>query len=128
MTVLVDTSVWIDYFRGGMHATFMDQFIDENLIATNDLILAELIPFLKMKKEHRLIELLGHVRRLDLTIDWNKIIEDQFLCLKSGLNGVGLPDLMIAQNAKENSCHIYSLDKHFFKIKDVLMLSLVEIS
>ena len=45
MSVLVDTSVWIEYFRSGNNFEKLDFLIDENLVVTNDLILAELIPF-----------------------------------------------------------------------------------
>ncbi len=51
MEVLVDTSIWIDYFRGGAKSNELDVLIDENLITTNDIILAELIPYLKIKKQ-----------------------------------------------------------------------------
>ena len=40
-------------------------------------------------------------------------IEFQYRCLKLGINGIGIPDLAIAQNALQYSCEIYSLDKHF---------------
>ncbi len=46
MSVLVDTSMWIDYFRGGKDPAQMDFFIDENILVTNDLVLTELIPIL----------------------------------------------------------------------------------
>ena len=45
MSVLVDTSIWIDYFRGGSNSAQVDFLIDENLLVTNDLILTELILF-----------------------------------------------------------------------------------
>jgi len=44
MNILVDTPVWIDYFRGTGSADLVDRLIEENLVATNDLILAELVP------------------------------------------------------------------------------------
>ncbi|HFD31916.1 MAG TPA: PIN domain nuclease, partial [Gammaproteobacteria bacterium] len=44
--------------------------------------------------------------------------------LKSGANGVGIPDLIIAQNAKQNNCTIYSLDKHFRLLNKVLKVNL----
>ncbi len=47
MSVLVDTSIWIDYFKSGENSTDMEFLIDENLTTTNDIILAELIPYLK---------------------------------------------------------------------------------
>ena len=96
--------------------------IDENLIVTNDLILAELIPFLKIQNQRKLINLLLNINRFDLSVNWNQIIEYQYKCLKSGLNGIGIPDLIIAQNAKQNHCEISSLDNHFRLMKDILNL------
>ena len=51
MEILVDTSIWIDYFRGAQNSQDLDVLIDENLIATNDIILAELVPYLKIRKQ-----------------------------------------------------------------------------
>jgi predicted nucleic acid-binding protein len=99
MSVLVDTSVWVEYFRSGNNSEKLDFLIDENLIVTNDLILAELIPFLKVRKQRKLTNLLLNINRLNLSISWGQIIEYQYKCLKNGLNGVGIPDLIIAQNA-----------------------------
>jgi predicted nucleic acid-binding protein len=104
MEVLVDTSVWIDYFRGGANSQDLDLLIDENLLVTNDLILSELIPYLKIKKQTKVIALLNEIKKLPLDIQWNEIIEYQVKCLKSGANGIGIPDLIIAQNAKQQYC------------------------
>jgi len=124
MSVLVDTSVWVEYFRSGNNSEELDFLIDENLIVTNDLILAELIPFLKVRKQRKLTNLLLNINKLNLSISWGQIIEYQYKCLKNGLNGVGIPDLIIAQNAKQNNCEIYSLDNHFSLMKDILTLKI----
>jgi predicted nucleic acid-binding protein len=124
MTVLVDTSIWVDYLRSGNFSEKLEYLIDENLIVTNDLILAELVPFLKIRKQKRLISILLHIRRLDLLIDWNQIIDFQYKCLENGINGVGIPDLIIAQNAIQNDCEIFSQDNHFFLMKDILNLNI----
>lgn len=124
MSVLVDTSIWIDYFRGGNDSIQMDFLIDENLLVTNDLILAELIPFLKAKNEKRIIVLFYNISRLELSINWNEIIDYQYKCLRNGLNGIGIPDLLIAQNAKQNNCKIYTLDTHFDLMKNILSLQI----
>ena len=79
MSVLVDTSVWIEYFRS--------------------------------KNNFGLLDFL---------------IEYQFKCLKNGLNGVGIPDLILAQNAKQNHCEIYSLDNHFKWLKNIINIRLTE--
>ena len=122
MSVLVDTSVWVEYFRSGNNSAKLDFLIDENLIVTNGLILAEIIPYLKVQNKRKLISLLLSINRFDLSVNWNQIIEYQYKCLKNGLNGIGIPDLIIAQNAKQNHCEIYSLDNHFRLMKDILKL------
>ena len=124
MEVLVDTSVWIDYFRGGSHSANLDWLIDENLIVTNEIILAELIPYLKIKRQTKVITLLQEINRFPLAICWDEIIEYQVKCLRSGANGVGIHDLIIAQNAKQNGCKVYSLDKHFRLLNQALKVKL----
>ncbi len=124
MSVLVDTSIWIEYFRSGEVSSKLDFLIDENLIVINDLILAELVPFLKVRDQQKIINILYNIKNLALEINWNEIIEFQFKCLKKGLNGIGIPDLIIAQNAKQHRCEIYSLDNHFSLMKEILELQL----
>jgi predicted nucleic acid-binding protein len=126
MSVIVDTSVWIDYFRSGNNSAKLDFLIDEELIVINDLILAELVPYLKVQNQRNIIKLLFYIKKLDLTLNWDQIIEFQVNCLKNGLNGIGIPDLIVAQNAKQNRCEIYSFDSHFRLMKDILELQLVD--
>jgi predicted nucleic acid-binding protein len=122
MSILVDTSIWIEYFRSGNTSEKLDFLIDENLVVINDLILAELVPFLKVRNQRKIIDLLNNISKLKLSINWNQIIEFQVKCLKNGLNGISIPDLIIAQNAKQNNAEVYSLDNHFRLMKDILEL------
>ena len=124
MDVLVDTSIWIDYFRGGGDSKGLNYLIDENIVVINDIILAELVPYLKIKKQPKVIKLLHEITRTPLNILWEEIIDFQVMCLKEGANGVGIPDLIIAQNAKQYNCKVYSLDKHFRLMNQVLKVSL----
>ncbi len=124
MQVLVDTSVWIDYFRGSGDSKKLDLLIDENLIVTNEIVLAELLPYLKIKKQTKVIALLYEINKIQLDINWKEIIEFQVKWLESGANGIGIPDLIIAQNAKQNGCKVYSLDKHFRLLNQVLNIDL----
>ena len=126
MSVLVDTSIWIEYFRTGNNSEKLDFLIDENIIVINDLILAELVPSLKVRNQRKIIKLLHNINKLELSINWEQIIKFQFKCLKNGLNGIGIPDLIVAQNAKQNLCEIYSLDNHFTLMKDILGLQLLK--
>ena len=126
MSVLVDTSVWIEYFRNGNNFEKLDFLIDENLVATNDLILAELIPFLKVRNQDKLINLLYKINKYEIVVNWGQIIDYQYSCLKKGLNGIGIPDLIIVQNAKQNHCSIYSLDNHFNLMENILNVRLID--
>ena len=126
MAVLVDTSVWIDYFKEGKSSTGLDYLIDENLVVINDIILAELIPFLMIKRHSKVIKRLHQINKVPLQINWAELIESKVRCLKAGINGVGIPGLIIAQNAIDNDLCIYSLDKHFRLISRVLSLEIYD--
>jgi hypothetical protein len=125
MPVIVDSSIWIDYFRDGRNSGKLDYLIDENIVVINDLILAELVPFLKIKNQRKIISLLNSISKLNLDISWEQIIDYQHRCLKKGINGIGIPDLVIAQNAMQNHCEIYSLDHHFKLIQDAIGVKFV---
>ena len=118
MEVLVDTSVWIDYFRSGENSEKLDYLIDENLVIINELILTELLPLLALKREKKIIALLEKIKKYPMQINWNELIEFQVKCLQSGSSGVGIPDLIIAQNAIQNHLHVYTIDKHFGFMQD----------
>ena len=85
MRVLVDSSIWISYFRTGHREDVLDFLIEENLIVINDIILAELVPFLKIQNKLKLIRHLESIEKLVLSIDWKNIISTQTKCLKTGV-------------------------------------------
>jgi predicted nucleic acid-binding protein len=124
VNVLVDSSIWVAYFRGVGDASRLDWLISEDLLVTNDLILAELIPFLEARRERKLIGLLESVKRLPLQVDWRDIVRMQVSCLRHGINKVGIPDLMIAQHALRNRLALYAMDKHFELMSKHLGLTL----
>ena len=113
MRVLVDSSVWIDYFRSGSHAKELESLLDDGRVVINDLVLAELVPALHVKRQRRLIDLLGELQREPMQPDWDEVIRLQITCLRDGLNGIGIPDLLIAQNAMRNGLHLMARDGHF---------------
>ena len=124
--VLVDSSVWIAYFRHNTYKSDIAYLIDENLLVTNQLILAELIPSLKIHNQLKLIKMLQQIKRLSLDIDWQDINEMKIKCLKNGILGIGIVDMMIAQNASHHQAVIFSEDKHFSYLQKVLNISLYE--
>lgn len=124
MSVLVDTSVWIDYFNDTGRADALDLLIEEDLVVINDLILAELVPPLHLRGEKKLITLLRHIKRRPLATDWDDIVGMQIICLGNGINGVGVPDLIIAQNAIRGNLRLLSNDKHFSLISRFIPLDM----
>ncbi len=123
MSVLVDSSVWIDYFRGKGSADPLELLIEENLVVTNDLILTELIPPLHLRKQNRLIALLKEVERRPIAPNWDDLVQMQITCLKNGINGVGVPDLIIAQNAIQHGLQLLVRDKHFDRLCEHIPLA-----
>ena len=116
--VLVDTSVWIDFFKGEPQAKVLNDLIDQNQVYINDLIKVELIPFLLVRKENEVVDLLNQLENISLSIDWNEIAQMQLVNLKNGINKVGIPDLIIVQNVLQNDLTLYSQDKHFELMKN----------
>jgi predicted nucleic acid-binding protein len=124
MSVLVDSSIWVEYFRGSAKDGKLDFLIEENLVVVNDLILAELIPALHLRHQRKLIGLMREIVCPPLDLDWNDIIQMQIACLKHGVNKVGIPDLIIAQHAIQNHLELYTRDKHFKLIAQQIPLAL----
>jgi hypothetical protein len=111
--ILVDTSIWIEYFRHKDKFSILNELIQANQICINDLILAELIPSLYERNEKEVIESLLALERIDLTIRWDSLIHMQIQNIKNGLNRVGIPNLILLQNVMDNNLLLFSIDKHF---------------
>ncbi|MBF0377506.1 MAG: PIN domain-containing protein [Desulfamplus sp.] len=125
--VLIDSSVWIEYFKGAESALPLNGLIDTNNICVNDLILAELIPSINHKKEKTLKQLLMTITKIRININWNNIIYMQTQNLRHGINKVGIADLIIAQNAIENDLELFAIDKHFALMAELHGLKLYDL-
>jgi predicted nucleic acid-binding protein len=117
--IFVDSSVWIEYFKGNEKSLPLNKLIDMNTVCINDLILAELIPPINQKKEYALKDLLLTITKIPLNINWNNIIYMQTQNLKNGINKVGMADLIIAQNICENDLELFTFDRHFELMSDL---------
>lgn len=111
--ILIDTSVWIDYFKKSSNAVQINDLIDKYEICINDIIRAELCPLILSKGQFRLNDLINALPIIPLNIEWNNIIDMQITNIKNGINKVGISDLIIVQNALQNHVSIMTLDKHF---------------
>lgn len=70
------------------------------------------------------MQLLKELERQPMAVNWDEIIQLQTVCLDNGVNGIGIPDLMIAQNAMQRGLRLFSNDKHFALISRYIALEL----
>lgn len=117
--VLVDTSVWIDYFRGS-NKLLVDR-LNKLLDAEKVLLAAPVrVELLSGSKKHQW-NLLNHVlSALPLEYPqmstWKLIESWTEIAAAKGFH-FGMGDLLIAAVAKENKARLWSLDNDFLVIK-----------
>jgi predicted nucleic acid-binding protein len=112
-SILIDSSVWIEYFKGNKEYLYINELISNNSICTNDLILTELAPSMIHKKEKKLVEIMKNIIKFDIDIAWDELRDIQLINLQHGNNDVPITDLIIAQNCLQNDLAIAARDKHF---------------
>jgi len=126
--VLVDTSVWVTYFRGGSPAISekVDRLLAGEGICVPKIVLAELVQGAKSEREISTIE--------DFSDAFTILDQSPETWLKAGklsrelkIRGktIHLLDCYIAVIAKENACAILTLDDHFKEIQRVMPLALI---
>ena len=111
MKYVVDSCIWIDFFTKKKHFESVSNLLIDDLAYVNQIILSELLPSARLKKENEFIDSMSGLELVPLDIDWLEIEEIQYNCLKSGINKLGLLDIAIAQNAKQNKMGIFSTDR-----------------
>ncbi len=112
--ILVDTSIWIEYFKGNKSAAAIIEEKKTHNIFIAGPIITELILGMKTKseKDNFASSLESLPRLLVADRDW---IDAGILggALREKGIPVPLPDLIIYTLAKNNNCCLYTLDKHF---------------
>ncbi len=122
--VLVDTSIWINYFKHGLHVPEIKALLEQQRIVVNDAILAELLPIILHDKKTELADLLNALERIPVFVNWDGIIDAQVKCLKNGYNKIGILDLMILQTAIEHSLEVFAVDKHYLAFAKIFKVKL----
>ena len=122
--IIIDSSAWIEYFKGNLKYYFIIDLINNNTICTNDIILAELLPAIIHKKENNLAGLLGNITKYSLLINWQEIINMQILNLNHGNNKIGLSDIIIVQNCLQNNLKLITEDKHYIAMAKYIPLEI----
>ena len=119
--VIVDTSVFISFFRGTEKiAEKVTELLENNKVIITGIIIAELLQGMKDLKEQKDIsDILAEISILEITTDiWIKAGK---LALSLRRKGITLPltDVAIATLAIEHNLQIFTIDKHFEQIPGV---------
>jgi predicted nucleic acid-binding protein len=122
--IVIDSSAWIEYFKGNQKYYFIKELIFNNAICTNDIILTELLPSIIQKKENNLAELLNSMTKYVLSINWQEIRNIQILNLKHGNNNIGISDIIIVQNCLQNNLKLVANDKHFAAMSKYIQIEI----
>lgn len=114
--VMVDTSVWIEYFRSGKGAMydFLDEAIKKNRVVICGVVLAEILRGVRGQKEERMVsDLFQAIAYLEIDRDdWENAARLLAAAQAKGLT-VPLTDALIAQVCIRHGLEILTLDKHF---------------
>ena len=115
--VLVDTSVWVEYFRGGRSATTeaLDLLLADERVAIVGVIRAELLSGTRDDRAfEELRELLTALQDLgEPPALWETVGRWGAQLRRGGLGGVGIPDLVIGVTALHYAAPVLTLDRHF---------------
>ena len=126
--VLIDTSVWIAYFKNTDKRLTerVDDVLTRSEVYVPKVVIAELIQGARTEKEIAVIEdFVNAFIVIDQTADtWLKAGRLSFSMKKKGIT-VHIIDCYIAILAGQHSCSIFSLDEHFKSIQKFLKFNLL---
>jgi predicted nucleic acid-binding protein len=125
--VLVDTSVWIEYFRNpeSEAAATLDGILDDFEICVPKIVLAELMQGAKSTKELAVIgDFLNAFHIVDQSPEtWLEAGRLAYDLKKKGKT-IHVLDCYLAVMAKEHSCAVFTLNRHFKEIRDIAGITL----
>jgi predicted nucleic acid-binding protein len=129
--ILIDTSVWIEYFRNQSVGLvgLVEKMAKNGEICVPRVVMAELIQGAKSEKE---ISVIGEFMEAFTIVDqtdqtWLKAGRLSYELKRKGKN-INLTDCYIAVLAQENDCAVLTLDRHFKDIHQHTRLPLVDLA
>jgi predicted nucleic acid-binding protein len=124
--IAVDTSVWVDFFRGRQPAAGkLLQLLDTDEVALPVPVRIEILAGARKSEQARLARVLGALPLLTTTdATWQRI---ESWVVTGGAAGqrFGMGDLLVAAIAAENGCQVWSLDQDFPRMARLGFVSLV---
>lgn len=119
--ILVDTSIWIEYFKGKKSVQDIIHDIKSFQSFIIGPVLAELLLGIKTANEKNLLlTCMNVLPMLEITYnDWIDAGNTGNILRQKGIT-VPLPDLIIYSVAVKNNCALFTKDKHFEIIKSAI--------
>lgn len=113
---LVDTSIWVDFFRGKSEAikNRILELAANNRIYYNGIVISELLTGAKNQKQFDFIlDNFSGLKYLEMDKDF--FIYSSKIIYQLKRSGITLPmsDVMIAAHARQHNLIVFSKDKHF---------------
>ena len=126
MTVLADTSIWVDYLRGGRHskAARLDDLLLAGEIVVCGPVVAEILAGAKAPDRSKLWLLMAGLPWADLgRVQWQTVGETAAHLREKGVS-VALTDIEIAVAAVDSSSRVWTRDADFPRIKAAALTGL----
>lgn len=123
--LIVDTSVWIDYFRGEDYLD-VDIALKEGRVYLPPLVVAELMSGTLTKKQaSRLLDFLNELPICDTTREhWYKVGTLRAILKRKGIS-ISTPDAHVAQCCLDIDGRLISRDKIFKRIGSIVGLQML---
>lgn len=129
--VIVDTSVWVDYFKGknNVLCDHLEDIISRRNVRHLHVVSAELVRGALHSREKRIIaDTIDRIPILQLPDSfWQDVGEFAYDLARRGVNA-HLIDTWIATAAIRHRCSLWSLDKHFRQIAEKSSLEMYVLS
>jgi predicted nucleic acid-binding protein len=125
--ILVDSSVWIDYFNGTLNTPtdFLDKILGKELIIVGDIILLEVLQGFRSDRDyaiaHKSLEVFPFRNMLGKVIALKSAQNFRFL-RKRGITVRKMIDIIIGTFCIENNFELLYSDKDFGPLVDQLNL------
>ena len=123
MRVLVDTSVWIEFFKANSSVSNnLELLLIEDSVAICGVVLFELLQGIKSESEKlKIKEILLNLPYVEINKNiWQKSAEISLNIKKKGYT-IPFSDILIGTLAIENNFSVFTLDKHFELIPELAL-------